>query len=98
MQHPRVTTSVYSINPENPNYTLTTQEDRNLSVIFNFETPTGNLTIKLPRYTQDRFGRRCHLSLACFCEGLLELRVVPIYWPREDPALTRPYHNRPRKG
>ena len=98
MQHPRITTSVYSINPENPNYILTATEDLTTSVNFNFESPSGKLTIKLPRYTQDRFGRRCHLSLACFCEGIYELRAVPIYWPREDPTLTRPYHNRPKRG
>ena len=98
MQHPRITTRIYSIHPESPRYTLGVIEDLIRSVNFNFDSPDGKLTIKLPRFTQDRFGRSCHLNMACFCEGIYELRAVPIYWPRENPTLVRAYHNRPKRG
>ena len=98
MQNPRIITRIYSIHPDRPKYTLEDIEELIMSVNFSFDSPDGKLTIKLPKLMRDKFGRSCHLNLACFCEGIHELRAVPIYWPTKNPTLVRAYHKRPKRG
>ena len=98
MQNQRITTRTYSIDPDRPKYTLESIKELTMSVNFSFDSPNGKLTIKLPKLTRDKFGRRCDLDLVYFCEGIHELISAPVYWPAPNPSYIRAYHKRPQRG
>ena len=93
-----VLTSVCSIDHNRPRYELKRKLNSKRSLFFTFDSPTGELVVKLPKFKLDWLGRCCKLSLVCFCEGIRELIPAPIYWPIPSFALPRAPSPRSKKG
>ena len=99
MQNQQIIARIYSIEPDRPVYILQAIQDTLLSVIFLFDTPEGELTIKLPKIKREEvIGRRWDLEIVYFCEGIHEIVSAPIYWPTPNPSYIRAYRKRPKRG
>ena len=93
-----VTATVYPIWPSRPIYKLKRKLGSKRSLLFAFDTPDGELVVKLPKFKLDSIGRSCQLSAVCFYEGIYEIVPAPIYWPVPPDVLTRAPKSRPERG
>ena len=93
-----VTATICPIWPLQPAYRLKRKLGSKRSLSFTFDSPTGELVVKLPKFKLDKFGRSCHLTAVCFYEGMHEIVPAPVYWPIPPEILTRAPKSRPKRG